>query len=181
MKNTNFIGQFKTKSNVIRVTDPCYERGTWCAGCIEDAKIGTWEVRINTFSDRIAELHAYHVDIKNDTIKNSSWTEQDFEVGVDSGQCGIFDDDIYPFGETGEYGDDNTFYGKCCNLSMNGVGVMDFGVVSSSGYGDGSYVCYTLEEKGQTVGIKVIFIENDYEDDYDEQDDYEDDYEDDII
>lgn len=177
MKNTDFIGQFKVQTNVIRVTDPSYDRGTWCAGCIEDVKTGTWEARIKTIDDRVGELHAYHVDIKKETTKKPHWIEQEFEVGVDSGQCGFFEDDIYPVGDTGEYGDEDTFYGQCCELTEeNGVGLMDRGVVCSSGYGDGSYTSYTLEEKGKVVGVKIIFIDesgDDYEGN--EDDDYSED------
>jgi len=149
----------------MRVSDPCYERDTWSAGTIEDVKNGEWEAHIKTIGKRVAELSAYHTDIKPSTLKKLKWFEQDFEVGVDSGQCGLFDDKFYPEGETGEYGD-NSFYGKCCSLTLKngGVGVLDFGVVSSSGYGDGAYICSTLEEKREIVGVKIVFIEEENED-----------------
>jgi len=175
MKNINFIGQFEIKKNIVRIIDPCYDRNTWRSGCINDVKTGIWEIRIKNINKRVGEIHVYHVDIKKDTIKKPHWIEQDFEIGVDSSLCGIFDDNIYPYEETDKYNEDDTFYEKCCDLTMGGVGVMDGGVVCASGYGDGSYMCYTLEEKGQTVGIKVVFIDDENEDDY--EDDYEDEYE----
>ena len=53
---------------------------------------------------------------------------------------------------------------------INGVGF-----VSSSGWGDGGYTCYTAKnEDGQIVGIKIVFIEPDYDDD--DEDDYEDEW-----
>lgn len=173
MEKTEFIGQIQIKTDAIRITDPCYERGTWCCGYIDDTKTGTWEVSIKTIDSSVGELHMYHVDIKKETLKKSHWIEQEFTIGVDSGQCVVIDDDIYPIGDTGEYGELDTFYGKCCDLIDNdGIGLMDRGVVCSSGYGDGTYTCYTLEEKGKTVGVKVIFIEHENYENIDEDVDY---------
>ena len=85
--------------------------------------------------------------------------------GVDSGQAGIFDDSKYPDTdeERGEYGDNDRFYGKCCNKTMNneGCGVFDGCFVSSSGYGDGSYNCYIAEKDNEIIGIAIQFIDED--------------------
>jgi hypothetical protein len=171
--DADYVGQFPILSGKVRVTDPCYERDTWCAGVIEDVKKGAWEAYIRTERkySRVIELMAFHKDIDNNTFKKSSWITQDADIGVDSGQCGIFDDKYYPE-KTGEYDDENSFYYKCCLATENEAGVVDYGVVSRSGFGDGSYVCYTLENKERVVGIKIIFIEeND-----DEEDDMDNDY-----
>lgn len=183
MKNADFIGHFKVGSNKLRVSDPCYDKETWCAGTIEDVKNGEWEAHIKTINNRVAELSAYHTNIKKDTLKKLKWFEQEIEVGVDSGQCGIFDDSFYPEDKNVD-DEDNKFYNKCCNLTLKGVGVgvLDFGVVSSSGWGDGTYACYTLEEKKEVVGVKVVFMEEEMEDeDYDDNEDdgYGDEYYDD--
>jgi hypothetical protein len=182
MKDNEFIGLFKVQSNKLRISDPCYKKDEWAAGTIDDVKVGEWEAHIKTVGKRVAELSAYHADIKRTTLKKLKWVEQDIEVGVDSGQCGIFDEKFYPEEDPGEYGDNTTFYGKCCNLTLKngGVGVLDFGVVSSSGYGDGAYMCSTLEEKKEVVGVKIVFIEEDNDsdnyDDYEGDDMYPDDY-----
>lgn len=163
------IGQFEIKSGAMRITDPCYERGTWCAGTIDEVKNGVWEafIKAESYDGRVKELTAFHSDISSKILKDSNWIEQSIDVGVDSGQAGMFDDEMYPEGETGEYGEDDTFYGKCCEITLNNLaGTLPFGVVSSSGYGDGSYTCYTLEDKDNIVGIKIEFIG-----DYDEDDD----------
>ena len=36
------IGTFKTESNVLRITDPCYTKDTWCAGTLKNCEIGEW-------------------------------------------------------------------------------------------------------------------------------------------
>lgn len=172
------IGQFEIKSGSVRVTDPCYERGTWCAGTIDEVKNGVWEafIKMDSYDGRVAELAVFHKDIPNKLVKDSNWLEQGIDVGVDSGQAGVFDDELYPEGETGEYGDEDSFYGKCCQLTIDkGSGTLSFGAVSRSGYGDGSYICYTIEDKDNIVGIKIVFVdEYDEDEDYDEYDDNED-------
>ena len=165
INDAEYVGQFNVQSGNLRVTDPCYKKDTWCAGVISDVKNGIWEAHIK-MEDRVAELITYHKDISASTLRKSKWMEQGIDVGVDSGQCGIFDDNLYPEGETGEYGDNVSFYDKCCKMTTEShdAGVLDFGVVSRSGYGDGSYVCYTLEDVNGVVGVKIVFIDENYED-----------------
>ena len=181
MKDNEFIGLFKVQSNKLRISDPCYDKDSWFTGLIDDIRKGDWEVHVKTINNRVAELSAYHTNIKRTTLKKSKWVEQDIEIGIDSGQCIICDDEFYPKEDKGSYDDDNSFYGKCCNLTHKngGVGVLDFGVVSSTGYGDGTYTCLVLEEKNEVVGVKVLFIEEEDDEnlisDY-ENDDYPEDY-----
>lgn len=183
MGTAEYIGQFKVKSGSLRVSDPCYDKDTWCAGVIEDVKNGNWEsyIKLDETSSRVSELLTFYSDISNATVKKDNWIEQPIEVGVDSGQCGIFDDDYYPNGKTGEYGDMDSFYGKCCDITTSDFsGVLEFGTVSSSGFGDGSYVCYALEDKNGVVGVKIVFIEEDEitDEDYDDFKEYDDDIDD---
>ena len=59
--------------------------------------------------------------------------------------------------------EDGTFYGSCCNLTCETkghFGVIPFGVVSSSGFGDGGYPCFVKRnEEGQIVAAIIPFIE----------------------
>jgi len=56
------------------------------------------------------------------------------------------------------------------DVKMSLGGVIPFGAVSSSGFGDGGYTCYTIEnEDGQVVAIKVVFIGEDENDDWDDE------------
>ena len=179
MSDAEYVGQFKVKSGSLRVSDPSYDKDTWCAGVIEDVKNGNWEsyIKLDETSSRVSELISLYSDVSSVTRKKDNWIEQSIEVGVDSGQCGIFDDDYYPNVKTGEFGDTETFYGKCCDMTTSEFsGVLDFGTVSSSGFGDGSYVCYTLEDKNGVVGVKIVFIEEDEitDEDYDSFKEYDD-------
>ena len=54
------------------------------------------------------------------------------------------------------------FYDICCNRTIKtnyNAGSMKYGCVSSSGFGDGSYVCYTIHNNdGEVIGIRIQFI-----------------------
>lgn len=145
-------GFFKNVSGKFRISDPCYNKNVWCTGVLENVAIGLWcGYKIisheGEWGDRVKELHAYYlgknkkVSLELDVTK---WEQTDITVGVDSGQAGIFDESRYPKGDdTGDYENTESFYGECCEKSKdssqnNSVG---FGIVSTTGYGDGSYEC----------------------------------------
>ncbi len=109
---------FEIKSGKIRVTDPCYDKNTWCSGVIENALSGEWfadsvildNSQTNGWGSRVSELVIWHKDYDANNILELT----DIDVGVDSGQAGFFDEAEYPEGDTGEYGNTETFYGKVC-------------------------------------------------------------------
>ena len=167
--------KFEVVSGVLCVTDPCYTRGTWCAGSLRNVKNGTWYARAfitneGDWGNRVAKLLIEHADhMRGEPLPN---VEEPFNVGVDSGQAGFFDDSIYPHGECGEFGDKSTFYGQVCDLTCGGDYRSDHraggiiggrGVVTSSGYGDGGYGCYTRSEDGQVVAAMIVFIDDEEE------------------
>ena len=50
-----------------------------------------------------------------------------------------------------------------------GAGVLEYGVVSSSGYGDGSYTAYVARnDNNQVIAVRIVFLSK-----YDEEEDYE--------
>ena len=88
------IGEFEVTDNVLVISDPCYEPGTWCMGHIPDVRPGIWAAQIGICQDprwgeRVAYLAAYHKDCPDKALLTKY--EAHFEVGVDSGQAGIFD------------------------------------------------------------------------------------------
>jgi len=146
------IGIFHITSGDVIISDPCYEKGIWCQGVLHNVMKGEWKAYLlesdNDDDIRVAELIV--VKKEYDMKDIDTWIESNFPIGVDSGQCGIFDKSLYPNGETGEYGYNDTFYGKCCNITeLDGGGVLEFGVVSSSGYGDGGYTCFYATVPGE--------------------------------
>jgi hypothetical protein len=190
---------FEIKSGKVVLSDPCYDFGTWCQGVIDNVKNGNWYAEADTQSfgqmnrssrgHRIAKITAYHENFptSSENIQNEGEL-LDFDGGVDSGQFGYFDIESYRNDDSVQdlkYESDNSesiicedepFYSHCCNrtLGKEGWGVLPFGVVSSSGYGDGSYTTYGIKnDKGEYVGFTTIFI--DFDDDEEEYDDDEED------
>ena len=152
-------------SGKVVVSDPCYARSVWCMSTGIDVKPGEYATYIfkkdeKKFGIRVAGIMAVHTDYI-DSIKET-WEPYD-SVGVDSGQCGIFDDTVYPSDEKsgGEYDDENSFYGECCKLTLSddqgGILESRNGVVSSSGYGDGSYELLCQYDEGGRVALMVDF------------------------
>lgn len=182
---------FKVESGALRVTDPCYEMDTLCAGTLENVKNGTWFAHAK-YGDqgRVASLNIRHADYGDPTYVGT-WDKTDIDVGVDSGQAGFFDltqyaDAVSDKGNWIQQGPKFLeFYDKVCGLtikqsSTDQFGVVPFGVVSSTGWGDGSYHCYVLRDKdnGLLVAAQIVFLGGEDEDDEDEENyDYEDDEE----
>jgi len=174
------VGEFDITNGKMLVTDPCYERGTWCHGILENVKNGTWEAhaymedygRSLLGGTRVKALAVKH----KGTHLEGKFQEHSapFEVGVDSGQAGFFNEALYPSGEPGEYGDLKSFYGRACAQTHDETnrhqhaGTITEGVVSSSGWGDGGYACtYVMDNEGFVVAARIDFIT----DDEDETDD----------
>lgn len=164
------VGTFLTKSKELRISDPCYNKDVWCCGTVKNCKVGEWSAFIiesdrGDWGKRIGELVAIFGNVSDieaqDILDKTSWKDSNIDVGVDSGQCGIFDDSQYPEGETGEYGETGSFYDKCCNITLGDSrsGIIDFGVVSSSGYGDGTYTCLIPDTSNVIDIIKIIYID----------------------
>jgi hypothetical protein len=176
MKNCEQIelGPFQIASDKVVVSDPCYELGTtWCQGVISNVKPGNWKGLVEKtdagdWGVRNSNIIAMHGSIED---PNLTWEECPFEVGVDSGQAGIFDIGIY--GKSDSVVSEPVFdaqtlnpesvkwYNSCCDITLAdmGAGVIPGGVVSSSGYGDGGYTAYISKDSdGQVIAIAVEFI-----------------------
>jgi Protein of unknown function (DUF4241) len=173
-----FLGSFEVTSGKLRVTDPCYDKDVSCTGVL-DVPNGTWDAYVTrenqgAWGNRVTEIF---VSLRDKAPWNT-WKLTDIDVGVDSGQAGFFDDAQFPDGNT--WGDNpvkEAFYDKICNLTCDMArtgadkfgGVVKFGAVSSSGYGDGGYNCYTQTDRdGNIVAAKIVFISDEDEEDYDD-------------
>lgn len=76
------------------ISDPCYNLDVWCNGTLENVKPGIWRTKaenanINGWGDRCTALIAWHKDVEEPN--NEDFEETSIDVGVDSGQAGIFD------------------------------------------------------------------------------------------
>lgn len=175
-----FLGNFDLTEKTVIVSDPCYKLGTWCQGKLDNVKPGTWEAVVMEDESYgifgiITELIAYHKDAVGDiSYLEGKWEEQPFSIGVDSGQAGFFQKSVYQNNNTSlDYPDyfrgepeyeGSRWYGVCCDVTLSsvGAGVIEGGVVSSSGHGDGCYTLYTVEEDGEVIAMKIVFIEEEW-------------------
>ena len=157
-------GIFETTSGKLRVCDPCYNKSIKSVAVLEVLKgkyLATVGIKENMdgFGERVNWLEICHQDYLD---VEANQLMPDVDVGVDSGQAGFFDDEHYPDGgSTGDFEDLNSFYGKACNLTLQDEqgGIIDsFGVVSSSGYGDGVYELYVgRNSANQIVSARINF------------------------
>ncbi len=179
------IGSFTCQSGSFRISDPCYDTNVWCSGQINGVKLGTWHAFVErhdggvSWGERIARLVVF-AEGHNPSVE-MDWQAVDFEVGVDSGQAGIFDlasyrcDDAITqadFGETA-WECQGAFYSACGShtLSERSAGCLHCGAVASSGYGDGSYLAETACVGGEIVAVRITFIGDSDEDEDEDEDD----------
>ena len=160
MKTKKDIGNIELSNSVI-VSDPSYDRGTWCMIAdltIKPGKYKTWIVQSDEgeWGHRVAFLFLVHEGFALDQL---SWISESEQIGVDSGQCGIFDDSIYPQLNDKNY--EEAFYNECCSITLDelpaGALENNQGVVTSSGYGDGCYELFAASVNGERVALMVDF------------------------
>ena len=166
------LGTFEMASDRMAVSDPCYDTDVWCRGELQDVLPGIWEASVikrdeGEWGIRVAKLVAVHKDYVDSDME--PMTLAPFEVGVDSGQAGLFDaqhyrdDAVVVDPDTAVNGNEPgaLWYMHCCHLTLTklAAGVMPYGVVASSGYGDGSYDCFVSRNSdGKIVRVEIEFI-----------------------
>jgi hypothetical protein len=164
---------FEVICGSIRITDPCYSISDddWGAGTLSNVLNGTWVAlplvpQKGEHAGRCISLKAVHQNHLHDPFLNFSEEEVPFDVFSDSGQIGFFDlEGFKPVaaleegeGTTEEH---ETFYEEVCTLTSRKecYGILPFGVVSSTAYGDGDYRCtYGMNDDGKIVAIAIDFV-----------------------
>jgi hypothetical protein len=176
----NSVIEFELGSKTV-VSDPCYsDIGDSCS-LVLDTKPGKWLAEVDIANEyywgrRVSALRAW-------TLGAAIDAQEPHDVCVDSGQMSIVDFDYYE-GDNEGFGDESTFYGDACALTLTegavgGLLKSGRGVVSTTGYGDGDYrVVLSYDRDGLVIGIMVVFIEDESEDDdwYDDENEDEDDW-----
>lgn len=173
-------------NDIVMVTDPCYTEPTWCQIKLKDVKPGYYNVFCKShdcgdWGVRQSMLMAIREDFVGKRLK---WEAHPGEVGVDSGQAGIFsyssyrndsivdeiplgDGDISFFGTSpwkdmvDPRGEDagEKWYRHICSYTLGekGWGSYDRGVVSRSGIGDGSYQLFVAKHYGRIIAMCIDF------------------------
>ena len=175
--------EFNLGSEVV-VSDPCYDIPTWCQAIVSNVLPGTYVPEVD-YSDerdwgvRVSNLSATHKDFF-DKPGLIEWSEHPAVIGVDSGQCGIFDKRYYRddkhsesygidklFGDDWSEKDGDDWYQRMCTLTSNegACGSSPDGIVSTSGYGDGSYTLLIGKIEDQVVAFHIVYIGSEEDDD----------------
>ena len=138
----------------IDITDPCYDKDTWCR--INNYKVvpGTYncnytEIDAGNWGKRISLLEIFNKDYK----KKNTHKQSIGYIGVDAGLAGFFNNKK-------DY-DDKEWHEFCKQLKDPKVNVwgIENGFFSASGYGDGEYEVFAYQTAvGETVGLQIRFI-----------------------
>ena len=169
------IGTFVNISGQMTVSDPSYDKGIWCAETLNNVMTGLWSAHIlisdeGEWGKRVAAIEARSERYDGEYFSYIG------DIGVDSGQAGIYDTEhyqdqtiIHGYSDFAKRHDSDQWYGHNCDVTLSDkrAGVIPFGCVSRSGFGDGSYGLYAAYDRcEQIVAIQIVFI--------DESDDKED-------
>jgi hypothetical protein len=175
------LGSFVLHTPTMLVTDPCYEKGTWCTGEFE-ARTGVWHARAMLRDDghgghRNAVLLVAHESLSLDGLVLAEMARSDIDAGVDSGQAGFFEKARYPDDKAQLESDDGTWYSAVCEITLDsarhgaGIAPRDCGAVSQTFWGDGGYPCFvTKDDAGLVIAAALVFDGSMSEDEEDDED-----------
>lgn len=168
------LGKFEVHSGRMIVSDPCYAENLWCCNTLETVHNGTWKAYvIYDAADEYQRVVCLIVEHESAESLPEIMEDAPFCVGVDSGQAGFFDaahyrdDRLIDLHRTSTERAD-LWYERCCQLTLarQQAGVLPYGTVSSSGYGDGCYDCfYQRDALGYIVRAEILFIDAEADDD----------------
>ena len=168
-------------SSNVRVSDPCYTDDVWCKTQLKNVLPGAYDCSVSrsdegVWGNRISGITAIHEDFVSQDIE---W-QYHSDIGVDSGQAGIFCETSYRNDKEAERittpdidfameesQEGDAWYNKMCRftLSNNHYGAYDTGIVSSSGLGDGSYPLYVAYDRNNyIIAMKIDYLLDEDED-----------------
>ena len=184
VKQNHKIGEVLFVDGLVDVSDPCYDRGTWCARYDVKVKPGkycafidevdfpsTWEYQDGDekyYPEAVPgkKFTMHDIRVVTLTIFNSEYVRQYLNkeyncyklsdnIGVDAGLCGFYS-------HLPESLSDDEWNKLVDNLEENSNhNVCDChhlnGVTVSSGFGDGVYKVYKLTVDRKVVGLQLVF------------------------
>lgn len=176
-------------SENVRVSDPCYTDDVWCKTQLKNVLPGSYNCKVahsdeGAWGVRISSITLVHENYNDD--ESLEWQPHS-DIGVDSGQAGVFCESSYRNDEIAAsivapeydfvlpYNDTpgDAWYEKICKFTLGnkGYGAYDTGVVSCSGIGDGSYPLYVVYDRNEKIiGMQIDYLLGDEEDEEDEGD-----------
>lgn len=143
---------------IVDITDPCYDKGTWCR-MTSEVKPGEYTCRVWRHATKGVYNGREYKDVRvgiigiylNDIIPNVKLMQPIGEIGVDTGLAGFFMNKP-------DYNDEE--WGRFCDSLRNGkdAWINDEGFFSSSGYGDGCYGVYAYKQNNEITALEIRFL-----------------------
>lgn len=164
-------GSFTTAGTIL-CTDPCYCPGVHCTALVR-VKPGKWNSAVErgesgTWGARTAALIVAHESLPVSAVRlSSAWRAYTTAtIGVDAGCVGFYDAAAYAatYDASVRGLDGSQWPAEFDAIDMARGG---FGVVSTSGYGDGSYVVYGVVHAGEVMALACVFCPADEDEDDD--------------
>lgn len=170
-------GKLTFTATELDVTDPCYEKDTWCRITVPiEPGIYNYEVRISWEGDWGKRVKAIRIYKENSTgiklgkfINAHKEDNPHSEVGVDSGFAGFFENKP-DYAKDGDNNDWKNLWDWECKNNLNddypriikghkNTPVKCEAIYSTSGFGDGSYFVRELINTNKEVcGYELKFI-----------------------
>lgn len=162
-----YVGQIGLWSGKVDVTDPCYDKDSWCRTVFEvtpgeySCFAGVGEYKDTGKRVWIATiLHADEVFDWPSDLKDSDWEYVD-SIGVDAGLAGFFEDKP-------DFNDDE--WQELCNWMQDKTNskvegadayIKHFatgdGFWTESGFGDGEYEVYAVKRDDKIIALEIRF------------------------
>lgn len=120
-----------TLGKKVMVSDPCYGLGTWCQGVLENVLPGVYDCNVEYSDEGNWEVIVSAIEVTHESCRGKfiALKLEDFEVGVDSGQAGIFDYEYYAkyhMDATEREHVDDDWYDMVCDLTLTRVKNPDY-------------------------------------------------------
>lgn len=155
-----------TIENKLAVSDPYYDLDTRYMAVLKNVLSGKYRCYMGYIDDSVSKILIIHegYNVDEETIN----VEEPIDIGVDSAQAGFYNYNYFKkYSEMRQINESKweKEYHEPIRKSTfdkenyNGAVINEMAFVAFSGYGDGSYGCYTKKnEDGKIIAAKVIFI-----------------------
>lgn len=151
--------------NKVRVSDPCYDIDTWCAGTLDNVLPGEY----TCFKQRVDQgkwgVRIANIEVRHKDYLHVDPTElQTIDVGVDSGQCGIYDLDYFIEARKDKNGEDE-WYWRVCDITNEYVKNTSYVPFNQSSFWKSDFekvelVHNTVENKLSPINKMLALVKN---------------------
>lgn len=137
-------------NNKVRISDPCYSADEWCAGTLENVLPGKYHCFYQKVDSGDWGVRVASIEVRHENYLEVDPTEvTNIDVGVDSGQAGIYDFDYFAKNREDKYGED-AWYHKICNSTSGYIENPNYAKFKDSHYWKDEFT-----ELEKTVGFFV--------------------------